>query len=64
MIRATESADCAEIGTFRKIGRFAHFGEIGESPDKIIFYCQHNIGNISSAVVDFGVTLFYCKWVA
>jgi hypothetical protein len=27
---------------FHKIGRFAHFGEIGESPDKIIFYCQHN----------------------
>jgi hypothetical protein len=30
VIRATESADCAEIGTFRKIERFAHFGEIGE----------------------------------
>ena len=30
VIRATESADCAEIGMFRKIGRFAHFGEIGE----------------------------------
>jgi hypothetical protein len=30
VIRATKSADCAEIGTFRKIGRLAHFGEIGE----------------------------------
>jgi hypothetical protein len=43
VIRATKSADCAEIGTFRKIERFTHFGEISESPDKIIFYCQHNI---------------------
>ena len=42
MIRATKSADCAEIGMLRKIGRSTHFGEIGESPDKIIFYCQHN----------------------
>jgi hypothetical protein len=42
VIRAPESADCAEIGTFRKMGRSTHFGEIGESPDKIIFYCQHN----------------------
>jgi hypothetical protein len=30
VIRATKSADCAEIGTFRKIGCFTHFGEIGE----------------------------------
>jgi hypothetical protein len=42
VIRATKSADCAEIGMFHKIGRSTHFGEIGESPDKIIFYCQHN----------------------
>jgi hypothetical protein len=42
VIRATKSADCAEIGTFRKLGYFTHFGEIGESPDKIIFYYQHN----------------------
>jgi hypothetical protein len=37
VIRAPKSADCAEIGMFRKIGRFIHFGETGESPDKIIF---------------------------
>jgi hypothetical protein len=41
-VRATMSADCAEIGMFRKIGRFIHFGETGESPDTFIFYCQHN----------------------
>ena len=46
VIRATMSADCAEIGMFHKIRRFTLFGEIGESPDKIIFYCQHNNINL------------------
>jgi hypothetical protein len=47
VIRATKSADCAEMQMFRKIGNFVHFGEIGESPDKIIFYCLHNSTNHS-----------------
>jgi hypothetical protein len=49
VILATKSADCAEIGMFHKIGYFTYFGEIGESPDKIIFYCQHNIKAVSVA---------------
>ena len=42
MIRATTSAGCAEIRTFRKIGHFVHFGETGDSPDTLEFYFQHN----------------------
>jgi hypothetical protein len=38
MHSATTAADCAEMRILCKTGHFVHFGEIGDSPDKLFFH--------------------------